>query len=111
MGTEMNKSEIEQTGVLDCNAKEICLGDTVEIFGYKGVVEKAWGAYGIAFDNYIDWRMFEEKIKEITDCDNSPCFCYDDNFISFWEIAQNYNEEEDWLSVVKITEKENKQWV
>ncbi len=91
----------EKAGLLDYKLNEICVGDEVSIFGFKGIVDKVCGAYGILFDDFIEWSVFEENILKITDCDNLPRFCYNDNFISFWEIYWNYNCEENYLPMVE----------
>ena len=89
------------TGQTDKNGKMIWTGDIVEFLGMRGEVKFECGAFGIAFDE-IDWDYMEERIPEITGCNNSLCACLNDNFISLWEIAWNFNEEENYLSTVDI---------
>jgi len=76
--------------------------DIVEIWGKRFEVVKECGAFGIVSSNAINYELFEKKIKEYTGCDNNPCFCYNDNFISLWELYWNYNEEERNLFCVNI---------
>lgn len=90
----------EITSISDCNGKSICLGDTVDLFGMVGTVCFQCGAYGIGFDE-IDWELIEGNIYEITGCNNSPYFCKNDNFISFWELLWNFNCEDDYCTVVE----------
>ena len=92
----------EITSISDCNGKTICVGDTVTLFGMVGTVKFEAGAYGIAFSNSIDWELIEGKIFQVTGCDNSPSFCYNDIFISFWELIWNFNCEDDYCSVVEL---------
>ena len=92
----------EKTGLKDYKLDDICLDDKVSLYGLKGVVVKGCGAYGIAFDETIPWNLLYRMIIKETGCDNEPYFCDNDNFISFWEIAWNYNCEENYLSMVEI---------
>lgn len=92
----------EFTGLTDEDGEPIYTGDVAELFGMRGKVTMECGAYGIGFQKNIDWDLLESKIKEITGCNNSPAFCYNDNFISLWEIMWNYNQEESDCYVVKI---------
>ncbi|MCD8308858.1 MAG: hypothetical protein LUD19_03305 [Clostridia bacterium] len=97
----------EDTGVLDMHCKEIKLGDTVELFGMVGEVTFEAGAYGIGFQDPIDWDRLEEEIEPVTGYKNRPDFCYNDNFVSFWELLWNYDGEEDCCGVVEIQPQEN----
>lgn len=65
--------------------------DVVSLFGIEGEVRIECGAYGISFRDDIDWDFIESKIPEITGCNNTPHFCHNDNFISFWELIWNFN--------------------
>lgn len=69
------------TGIYDEELNTLEVDDEVSLFGMKGTVTFSCGAYGIGFDE-IDWDLIESKIPEITGCDNTPCFCHNDNFIS-----------------------------
>jgi len=53
---------------------------------FKKVLKK-----GINFKEGIDWNLIENKIPEVTWCNNTPHFCHHDNFISFWELMWNFN--------------------
>lgn len=92
----------EKTGLKDYKLNGICLDDKVSLYGLKGVVVKECGAYGIGFNDAIPWNVLYSMIEKETGCDNPPSFCDNDNFISFWEIAWNYNCEENYLSMVEI---------
>lgn len=91
----------EVTSISDYNGKTICTEDTIDLFGMTGTVCFQCGAYGIGFDE-INWELIESKIPEVTGYNNRPHFCYNDNFISFWELLWNFNCEEDWCNVVKL---------
>lgn len=98
----MEIKERVETGVLDMNFNKIHTGDEVSLFGMIGEVVFESGAYGIGFQDIIDWNLIESKIPEITGCNNYPRFCHNDNFISFWELLWNFNCEEDCCIVVEI---------
>lgn len=90
-------------GLSDINGSDIFKGDIVRILDHQvGYVVEECGAYGIAVSPYIDWDYLDSKIAEITGCNNEPYFCYNDNFISFWELMWNYNREEDSCDVVEV---------
>lgn len=76
--------------LLDKNYKVLELGDEVSLFGKLGEVGIESGAYGIRFRESIDWNFIESKIPEITGCNNTPHFCYNNTFISFWELGLNF---------------------
>lgn len=90
------------TGIYDEELHTLEVDDEVSLFGMKGTVTFACGAYGIVFDE-IDWDLIESKIFEVTGCDNTPNFCYNDNFISFWELMWNFNCEDNHCTVVSLT--------
>lgn len=90
------------TGVYDENLNHLELEDKVSLFGMIGEVDYSCGAYGISFTQPIDWDLVESKILEVTGCDNNPCFCCNDNFISFWELMWNFNCEDNHCTVVKL---------
>lgn len=77
--------------VCDKNINELEIGDKVSLFGKTGKVVYDSGAYGIYFNEGIDWDLIESKIPEITGCDNTPHFCHNDNFVSFWELMWNFD--------------------
>ena len=92
------------TEITDKNCVDIYVGDIVKIADFQiGQVVFECGAFGIAVMPYIDWNYLDSEIAEYTGCDNRPLFCYNDNFISFWELMWNYNqEEEDNCCVVEV---------
>lgn len=95
--------------MLDTHNQTIHTGQTVRIFGQEGKVCHIHGALGIVIPEGINWNHFIDRIKVETGTDNRPYFCMNDNFISFWEIAWNYNLETDCFPMVEIlnTNKEN----
>lgn len=90
------------SGFTDQNGHKIFTQDIVDFLGHIGVVDMYKGSFGIVFDDDIDWDAIEEKIPEITCCDNDLTAVLDDHFISFWEIYDNFNEEDNELSTVKV---------
>ena len=73
-------------------------GDIVEFFGMRGVVVQAHGAFGVAVSNLIDYNMLESKLP----FNNGANFCFNDNFISFWELWWNYEQDDYPLFEVKV---------
>lgn len=89
------------------DGNEICLGDNVSLItGDVGEVVFEYGAYGIAILEGIDYEKIQSKMDE-SDwcCGNHYHGCYNDNFISLWELYWNFNCEEDVLySITRISD-------
>lgn len=87
-----NVPHLRTSGIFDQNRRELFVGDRVTLFGaLQGTVAFECGAYGIAFDETIDWRFIDDQISEMTECGNQTHFCRNDNFVSFWELLWNLN--------------------
>ena len=88
----------EYTGVCDKNNIPIYLTNAVRFSptGETGCVGLNFGAYGIEFQEPIDW----DKIEHV--CNQKLHACFNDNFISFWEIAWNFDDEDDILTTVEL---------
>jgi uncharacterized phage protein (TIGR01671 family) len=95
---------IEQyTGLTDKNGKKIFEGDIVALHDYIiGEIVFECGTFGIGACKTFDYNRLESEIESITGCDNSPNFCYNDNFISLWELYWNYNQDNNILEVVEV---------
>ena len=95
----MNEDKKQFTGVCDTNVQELCVGDTVKLFHQTGTVVFEEGAFGIVFLETIDWDTVNRQVEERTL--NAPSFCYNDVFVSFWELLWNFNCEQEICSVVE----------
>ena len=84
------------------DGNEICLGDKVSLItGEIGEVVFECGAYGVAVFEGIDYKKIQFKMDESKWCCGNYYYgCYNDNFISLWELYWNFNCEEDILSPI-----------
>lgn len=86
----------------DKNGKLIWENDVVDFLGHKETVKCECGGFGIAFKQIIDWEKIESYIMPITRCENTLYACENDNYISFWEIYWNFNDEDNCLETVEV---------
>lgn len=75
--------------LLDKYYNSIKIGDTVSLFGEIGQVHEEMGALGICFKEGVNWELVKDKLKKKENCKKTLYFCYNETFISFWEIMNN----------------------
>ncbi len=90
------------TGIYDENCSKIHVGDKVKLFDWIGEVVFECGAFGIAFQDVIDWDYIEKQIPIVTGCNNRLCACQNDNFVSLWELMWNFNCEDNSCDVLTV---------
>lgn len=93
----------EDTGLTDKNGRKIFEGNIVRLFDIAvGKIVFGCGAFGIGCRQQIDYDYLSSEIASVTGCDNTPMFCYNDNYVSLWELYWNYNEESSGISVIEV---------
>lgn len=91
------------TGLTDKNGKKVFERDIVCLLDITvGEIVLECGAFGIGFRKQIDYDYLASEIVSITGCNNTPEFCYNDNYVSLYELYWNYNEENDNISVIEV---------
>lgn len=89
----------ESQNEFDTYGPRLIEGDTIYLLGVKGKVVYDCGAWGWGSSEYVPWDKLEKRIPH----NNNPHFCYNDNFISFWELIWNFNDDFEWKGVPFIS--------
>lgn len=60
---------------------------------------------GMTGNKYLGYATFDKELGwklNSSNHGNRPCFCYCDNFVSFWELKWNFDDGDDWDGVPYI---------
>lgn len=97
----------QSTGMYDQDGNEIFEGDIVRVANmFIGKIAFAAGAFGV-YTGYnlnqpIDYDYLASEIAPITGCNNRPHFCYEDYFVSLYELYFNFNGEENCCPGIEV---------
>lgn len=91
------------SGVVDTELEPIFEGDIVRFINYVGQIIFQDGCFGIALDirNSFDWDLIDEEMEGYAGT-NQLTACFNDHFISLWEILWNFNCEENICNVIEV---------
>ncbi|MBU3195671.1 hypothetical protein KPL26_03210 [Clostridium algidicarnis] len=97
-------TEKASTGMCDKNGDEMFLGDKVLLItGDVGEIVFECGSYGVGIQDGIDYDEIQcEMDKADWCCGNRYHGCFNDNYISLWEIWWNFNCEDDLCYPIEI---------
>lgn len=89
------------TGLEDICFQAIRMGDIVDMFGTAFEVVYERGAFGLVRQDgeVLDWERICDGAYQLSG--TYPDFCHNDHFVSLWELAWNFNCEEDRLYMLK----------
>lgn len=95
-------------GASDENNVDLFLGQRVlfKPTGQIGTVVDEFGASGIAFETPVDWQKVKSAMNKGQSRKNNCMACFNDNFISFWEIAWNFQAEGNAIPGVVLLKKD-----
>lgn len=103
-GIEVDKNTVGQfSGVLDTELKPIYQGDIVKFLRYVCTVVFEEGCFGLALNinDAFDWDYIDEEMTEYAGT-NQITACFNDHFISLWEILWNFNCNQNTCNVVEV---------
>lgn len=91
------------TGVYDTELIKIYEGDIVRFLRYVCTVVFEEGCFGLALNinDAFDWDYIDEEMKEYAGI-NQFTACFNDHFISLWEILWNFNCDQNICNVVEV---------
>lgn len=95
------------TEMYDQDGNKIFEGDIVRVANmFIGKIAFAAGAFGVYtghnLNKPIDYDYLASEIAPITGCNNCPHFCYEDYFVSLYELYCNFNGEENCCPGIEV---------
>jgi hypothetical protein len=93
-----------ECNIYDSEGNVLEVGDKVMLKnGQEGEIVFECGAYGVAVEGFVNYDSIQKVMdKDDWCCGNKYDGCFNDNFISLWELHWNSNSDDNCCRFVRL---------